>query len=84
MTVLDTPRVDAVILDETILDDTLKCAGGHSHCGVEATHLITWCVEPVPVCTPYVEIHLPAGIDRGSTCGHCKRRISDCWRAVPK
>jgi hypothetical protein len=83
MTVLDAPRVDTIILDETILDDTLKCTGGHEFCGMEATHLLTWCREPVPVCTPYVEIHLPSGVKRGCECGACKSLIADCWRAVP-
>jgi hypothetical protein len=31
MTVLDAPRVDTIILDETILDDTVECESPHCH-----------------------------------------------------
>jgi hypothetical protein len=73
-----------LVLEDTILDDTLRCAGGHTHCGVDATHALTWCGgSPVPVCTPYVERDLPYGVAKGLRCGECGRRIADCWKAVP-
>jgi hypothetical protein len=45
MTVLDTPRVDTVILDETILDDQPKCESTHCQLHGRGSHPATYTVR---------------------------------------
>lgn len=66
---------------ENALSDTLKCAGGHNPCSIDATHLIIWCEKPVPVCTAYK--HTFDTCPPRFKCGGCKRPVHECWDLVP-
>lgn len=75
---------DTDLFTSIINSDTLRCTGGHQLCGIEATHLIIWCGgEPLPMCTPWVTLHFPAGIKHGAKCRDCARPIAQCWVPVP-
>jgi hypothetical protein len=88
MTVLDAPRVDTIILDETILDETAKCEAAHKyeeHCSVTAEYRITSCLPAYNACASVVDTPHTGTRDRRESkrCIRCKSWARECWGIHP-
>jgi hypothetical protein len=86
VTVLDAPRVDTIILDETILDDAPACGFQHNvtTCSVHVTHLFTSsCGARRFACTNVAEWKRMRAFAVGVKCRECGKPAADCWRIVP-
>jgi hypothetical protein len=84
VTVLDTPRVDTIILDETILDEEPGCQFKHRRvaCSVDVTHVVTGCAGPILACTNSAEYKKRQIRERTTFC-RCGKPAEDCWAVVP-
>jgi hypothetical protein len=88
MTVLNAPRVDTIILDETILDDVPGCISQHRNttCSVDIAYIIRSCTTLGPTCAAHVEdvnFGMLAKFAAGMTCGGCRRPARECWSWWP-
>lgn len=75
------------IIDESILDDEIKCEATHKYvkeCGPVA-YRVNGCVGPKNFCAPVVE-HPTDGTLAAmnwATCIFCHRPARDCWSVHP-